>query len=80
MVHGDNKGHRYEKKIAEIMKEKQVQLSKEPAGSSDGADLEFVHLGKQYSLEMKENVIKPDWGQVGIKYDSDKWEIGRAQV
>ncbi len=79
MVHGDNKGHRYEKKIAEIMKEKQVQLSKEPAGSSDGADLEFVHLGKQYSLEMKENVIKPDWGQVGIKYDSDKWVWSSAK-
>lgn len=79
MGYDDNKGHKYEKKISKIMKEKQVKLTKEPAGSADGADLEFLHNGKQYSLEMKENVKKPDWGQVGIKYDSDKWVWSSAK-
>jgi hypothetical protein len=74
MVYGDNKGHRYEKKIANIMKEKSVQLSKEPAGSSGDTDLEFIHKGKKYSMEMKENAVGPDWGQVILKYKNDSWE------
>jgi len=78
MVYGDNKGHRYEKKIAEIMKKKQVTLSKEPAGSSGDVDLEFQHNSQKFSLEMKENVTDPDWGQVGIKYKSGKWEWSSA--
>ena len=78
MVYGDNKGHRYEKKIAKIMKEKQVQLSKEPAGSSGDVDLEFLHDSKKFSMEMKENVRDPDWGQVAIKYISGKWEWSSA--
>ena len=79
MVYGDNKGHRYEKKIAEIMKSKKVELLDDPAGSSSGADLEFWHLGKKVSLELKESVTGPDWGQVGIKYDSDKWKWSSAR-
>jgi hypothetical protein len=78
MVYGDNKGHTYEKKIAQFMKEKQVQLSKEVAGSSADVDLEFLYKGKKYSLELKENVKKPDWGQVGVNYNSNKWEWSSA--
>ena len=73
MVYDDNKGHKYEKKVAEIMKEKQVQLSKEPAGSTGDIDLEFLHDSKKFSMEMKENVRDPDWGQVGVNYNSGKW-------
>jgi len=74
MVYGDNKGHRYEKKIAEIMKKKQVTLSKEPAGSSGDTDLEFLHNSKEFSMEMKENAVGPDWGQVGLRYENNSWK------
>ena len=74
MVYDDNKGHKYEKKVAEIMKEKQVQLSKEPAGSTGDIDLEFLHDSKKFSMEMKENAVGPDWGQVGLRYENDSWK------
>jgi len=74
MVYGDNKGHRYEKKIAEIMKNRQVRLPKEAAGSSGETDLEFLHNDKKYSLEMKENAVGPDWGQVGLRYENGVWK------
>lgn len=79
MGYDDNKGHKYEKKIAKIMKEKQVHLPKEPAGSSGDTDLEFLHKGGKYSLELKENVTKPDWGQVGVNYNLNKWEWSSAR-
>jgi len=78
MVYGDNKGHTYEKKIADFLRKENVKLLKEPAGSSGDADLEFQHRGKKFSLEIKENVKKPDWGQVAIKYKSGKWEWSSA--
>lgn len=80
MGYDDNKGHKYEKMVAEIMKEKQIEILKEPAGSVDGTDLEFLNNGKKCSLEMKNNVTDPDWGQVAIKYELDHWEWSkRAQ-
>ena len=74
MVYGDNKGHRYEKVVAEIMKQKNVCLIGEPAGSSVETDLEFIHSGKKYSMEMKYDVTSPDWGQVGLRYEKDEWK------
>ena len=68
MVYGDNKGHRYEKRIADILKNNNVKLLKEPAGSSGDTDLEFLHKNKKFSIEVKENAVGPDWGQVGLKY------------
>ena len=74
MVYGDNKGHRYEKRIADILKNNNVKLLKEPAGSSGDTDLEFLHKNKKFSIEVKENAVGPDWGQVGLKYKNNLWE------
>ena len=74
MVYDDNKGHKYEKDIANILKKKGVKLSKEPAESSGGIDLEFLHKNKKFSIEVKEKAVGPDWGQVGLKYKNNSWE------
>jgi len=74
MVYGDNKGHRYEKRMADILKNNNVKLLKEPAGSSGDTDLEFLHKNKKFSIEVKENAVGPDWGQVGLKYKNNLWE------
>lgn len=79
MGYGDNKGHRYEKKITELMKKNKIQLPKEPAGSSGDTDLEFLHKSKKYSMEMKENAVGPDWGQVGLKYKNNSWEWSSSE-
>ena len=74
MVYGDNKGHRYEKTITKILKNKKIVLTREPAGSTVETDLEFVHNSNQYNLEMKNNAVGPDWGQVGLRYVKDEWK------
>jgi hypothetical protein len=74
MVYDDNKGHKYEKKIADILSKKEVTLLKEPAGSSGDTDLEFQHKSEKFSMEIKENAVGPDWGQVGLKYKNNSWE------
>jgi hypothetical protein len=73
MVYDDNKGHKYEKDIANILKKNGVKVS-EPAGSSGDTDLEFQHKSEKFSMEIKENAVGPDWGQVGLKYKNNSWE------
>ncbi|MCE9652087.1 MAG: hypothetical protein K8Q89_03375 [Nitrosarchaeum sp.] len=72
MVYDDNKGHSYEKLIAGILKARKIRIT-EPAGSSDATDIEFFHNGKQYNLEMKNDAVGPDWGQVSLRYRKDRW-------
>ena len=54
MVKGDNKGHKYEKKIVQILKDKKLMSTEVAgAGSGPGIDAFFLHRGKKYSVEVK---------------------------
>ena len=79
MVTGDNKGHVYEKKIVAILKEKNlIPSGLQGAGSGPGSDILFKHKGKNYTIEIKNNVVGPDYGQKRLiprKVGSDwKWD------
>ena len=51
MVKGDNKGHKYEKNIVQILKDKKLMPAEVAgAGSGPGIDAFFLHLGKKYSV------------------------------
>lgn len=64
MVTGDNKGHIYEKKIVKILRDKKIILDGfTGAGSGSGTDIFFVHGEKTYKMEVKNNIIDPDYGQ-----------------
>ena len=64
MVLGDNKGHDYEKKIVKILKEKQLlPVGTAGAGSGPGSDIVFSYNGTECRIEIKSNVIGPDYGQ-----------------
>lgn len=64
MVTGDNKGHTYEKKIVQILSEKKIIPDGfAGAGSGPGTDIIFLHNGKKFKLEIKNNATSPDYGQ-----------------
>ena len=64
MVKGDNKGHRYEKKIVEILKNKKLMPTEVAgAGSGPGIDAFFLHRGKKYSVEVKNRANGAEFGQ-----------------
>ena len=76
MVKGDNKGHKYEKKIVEILKNKglmPVEIS--GAGSGPGVDASFTHKGKKYSIEVK-NRSDSEYGQKRLipKLENNQWK------
>ena len=77
MVYGDNKGHRYEKKIVQIMSDKKIiPDGKQGAGSGPGTDITFLHKGKEYKIEIKNSVTDPDYGQKRLIPEKikNKWE------
>ena len=64
MVYGDNRGHTYEKKIVQILKDKKIiPRGKHGAGNGPGTDITFFHNKKEFKIEIKNNVIDPDYGQ-----------------
>ena len=64
MVLGDNKGHVYEKKIVQILEERQLlPVGTAGAGSGPGSDIALSYRGTKYRIEIKNNVIGPDYGQ-----------------
>jgi len=64
VVKGDNKGHRYEKKIVEILKNKKLMPTEVAgAGSGPGIDAFFLHRGKKYSVEVKNRANGAEFGQ-----------------
>lgn len=64
MVKGDNKGHAYEKMIVEMLRKKKcIGEYDRGAGSGGGTDVTFVHRGKRFKLEIKNNIRDPDYGQ-----------------
>ena len=64
MVKGDNKGHKYEKKIVEILKNKKLMPTEVAgAGSGPGIDAFFLHRGKKYSVEVKNRANGAEFGQ-----------------
>lgn len=66
---GYNTGDTYEEKIFEICKKKGITpVGSTRAGASNKADVEFLHLGKTYKLEVKNN-MNPDYGQKRIHLD-----------
>ena len=76
MVKGDNKGHKYEKKIVEILQNKGLMPSEiSGAGSGPGVDAFFIHKGKQYSVEVK-NLPAAEFGQKRLipKFENKKWK------
>jgi len=77
MVKGDNKGHKYEKKIVEILQNKDL-MPKEisGAGSGPGVDAIFIHKGKQYSVEVKDRANGGEFGQKRLipKFEKNSWK------
>jgi len=67
MVTGDNKGHKYEKQIADILKKKKIPMPQGPAGSGGGTDMTILYNKKKITFEMKNNTRDPDYGQCVIK-------------
>ena len=64
MVKGDNKGHKYEKKIVQILKNKGLMSNEVAgAGSGPGIDAFFFHRGKKYSIEVKNRANGAEFGQ-----------------
>ena len=64
MVKGDNKGHKYEKKIVQILKDKKLMSTEVAgAGSGPGIDAFFLHRGKKYSVEVKNRANGAEFGQ-----------------
>ena len=64
MVKGDNKGHKYEKKIVQILKNKGLMSNEVAgAGSGPGIDAFFLHRGKKYSVEVKNRANGAEFGQ-----------------
>lgn len=58
-----NKGDAYEDDIFNIMKEKKLLLhGAKRAGASNKGDVQFIHRGKIFNLEIK-NVWTTDFGQ-----------------
>lgn len=76
MVLGDNKGIIYEKKIFEILKERNLVASESSAGAGPGADIVFIHRGKKFRLEAKINITDPDYGQKRLipKKEGSGWK------
>ena len=79
MVKGDNKGHKYEKKIVKILQNKGLMPSEiSGAGSGPGVDAVFIHKGKQYSIEVKNCANGAEFGQkrlIPVKSGKQwKWE------
>ena len=77
MVIGDNKGHVYEKKIVKILQDRNlVPDGVTGAGSGPGTDAVFLHNKKKFRLEIKNNVVGPDYGQKRlIPYkDGSNWK------
>lgn len=70
---GYNSGDDYEEKIYDICKDKKIiPLNFYRAGAAGNkADIIFVHLGKEYNLEIK-NMQNPDYGQKKLDYDLSK--------
>ena len=80
MVKGDNKGHRYEKKIVQILKNKKLMPSEvDGAGSGPGIDAFFLHRGKKYSIEVKNRANGAEFGQKRLvpekKGKEWKWDL-----
>lgn len=64
MVTGDNKGHKYEKKIVKILEDKNIIPSGTAgAGNGPGTDITFFHNKKKVKVEIKNSVTDPDYGQ-----------------
>ena len=76
MVKGDNKGHKYEKKIVKILQDRGLMSSEiSGAGSGPGTDAFFIHKGKKYSIEVK-NLPAAEFGQKRLipKLENKKWK------
>lgn len=69
---GYNTGDTYEEKIFEICTNKGITKpgSSRAGASSSQADIEFLHLGNVYKLEVKNNQ-NPDYGQRRIHFDTN---------
>ena len=83
MVTGDNKGHRYEKKIVQILKDKGMMSNEiSGAGSGPGVDALFTHQGKKYTVEVKNRANGAEFGQKRLipeKKDGEwEWEWAPA--
>jgi len=64
VVKGDNKGHKYEKNIVQILKDKKLMPAEVAgAGSGPGIDAFFLHRGKKYSIEVKNRANGAEFGQ-----------------
>jgi hypothetical protein len=74
---GYNTGDTYEEKIFEICKNKGITKpgSVRAGASSSHADIEFLHLGSVYKLEVK-NDQNPDYGQRRLHFNTSTrvWE------
>ena len=69
-----NDGDGYEARIFNILNKKGVLKSDSArAGAGGKADMIFVHDGKEYNLEAKEDQ-KADFGQKYLKWENDKFE------
>lgn len=84
MVTGDNKGHVYEKTIVDILTKRNIiPDGLAGAGSGPGTDIFFVHGKKTYKLEVKNNVVGPDYGQkrlLPFKTDGGwKWKLAKDE-
>ena len=68
---GYNTGDTYEEKIFEICKKKGITPpgSTRAGAAANKADVEFVHQGTTYKLEVK-NSANPDYGQKRIHFDA----------
>lgn len=65
-----NKGNQYEATIVERMKNLRITPSDFiRGGGGSGPDGLFIHRGKSYNLEIKNNIIGPDYGQKKLVWD-----------
>jgi len=74
---GYNKGDTYEEKIFDIFKNKGLlKPGTLRAGAGGKPDIMFLHNGKEYNLEAKENQ-GADYGQKYLKWENDKlvWRV-----
>lgn len=74
MIKGYNKGDTYEEKIRKICVKKGITLKKfRRGGAGAKSDIEFVHKGKTYILEVKVDT-KADYGQKTFRWNNNTWK------
>lgn len=74
MPTGYNKGDSYEEKILQICVLKGITSNKfKRGGAGSSSDIEFIHKGKIYKLEVKADT-KADFGQKMLKWGNNEWK------